>query len=53
MNTINAIWHKANRMPNNPTVEQRLHWHIEHEKHCTCRPLPEKLKAEARLLNLK
>jgi len=42
---LNAEWHKANRMPKNPTVQQRIRWHKAHEKHCACRPIPEKLLA--------
>jgi hypothetical protein len=42
---LNREWHKANRMPKNPTIEQRLHWHIEHANNCQCREMPEKLKA--------
>ncbi len=41
---INADWHKKNRMPRNATVEQRIKWHAEHNKHCGCRPgFPKKL----------
>jgi hypothetical protein len=43
---INAKWHLANRMPKNPTLEQRVKWHVAHEKNCNCRPMPEKLKTE-------
>lgn len=43
---INKEWHLSHRMPKNPTTEQRLDWHIEHEKNCSCRQMPEKLKAE-------
>ena len=46
MSIINKEWHAKNRMPANPTVDQRMTWHIEHAKHCTCRPIPEKLAAE-------
>ena len=46
MSTINKEWHKKNRMPANPSLDQRMAWHIEHAKHCPCRPLPEKLAAE-------
>jgi hypothetical protein len=42
---LNREWHEANRMPKNPTIEQRLHWHTEHAKNCQCREMPEKLKA--------
>ncbi len=41
---INKEWHERNKMPKNPTEEQRLKWHIEHEKNCQCRPMPAKLK---------
>jgi hypothetical protein len=44
MSTINKEWHLKNKMPKNPTTKQRLKWHIEHEKNCSCRPMPEKLK---------
>ncbi|HEY3449193.1 MAG TPA: hypothetical protein VGK67_22745 [Myxococcales bacterium] len=42
---INADWHRKNRMPKNPTTEQRVAWHLEHAKACSCRPIPEKLAA--------
>jgi len=43
---INEKWHRANRMPKNPSLEQRIKWHQEHAKYCTCRPIPEKLIIE-------
>jgi len=43
---LNKEWHLAHRMPKNPTLDQRIEWHIEHSKHCKCRPMPDKLKAE-------
>jgi hypothetical protein len=36
---INAEWHSKNKMPENPTLDQRVKWHIEHARHCSCRPL--------------
>jgi len=42
----NAAWHAKHRMPKNPTVEQRMKWHVTHAKHCGCRPIPPKLAAE-------
>ncbi len=44
--TINKKWHKENRMPNNPSLEDRVVWHLEHQKNCSCRPIPEELLAE-------
>lgn len=40
---LNAEWHNAHRMPKNPKEAERLAWHIEHAKHCACRPIPPKL----------
>jgi hypothetical protein len=28
-------------MPKNPTDDQRIQWHIEHAKNCSCRPIPQ------------
>ena len=42
---INAAWHEANPMPKNPTFEQRVAWHLAHQQHCSCRPIPPKLVA--------
>lgn len=36
-------WHLNNRMPKNLTLEQRIVWHREHAKHCSCRPMPENI----------
>lgn len=41
MATINREWHQLHKMPKNPTSEQRIAWHVEHAKHCRCRPIPE------------
>jgi hypothetical protein len=45
-NKINKAWHDKNKMPKNATLDQRIAWHTEHHKHCQCRDIPEKLKAE-------
>ena len=29
---INKDWHEKNRMPKNPTLEQRMEWHIAHAR---------------------
>ena len=42
---MNAEWHAAHPMPEDPTVEQRIRWHRAHQKHCACRPIPPKLLA--------
>lgn len=43
---LNKEWHLKNRMPKNPTTEERIKWHLEHQKNCTCFPFPKKLKEE-------
>lgn len=43
--TLNAAWHRAHRMPKNPTAAQRLAWHTGHARHCACRPTPKRLLA--------
>lgn len=53
MMKINAEWHKKNKMPKNPTIEQRIKWHLEHQKNCSCRPIPEKLLGEMKKRKLK
>lgn len=50
---LNKEWHLAHRMPKSPTMKQRIEWHIEHAKHCQCREIPAKLKAEMKKRNLK
>jgi hypothetical protein len=40
---MNAEWHEANPMPKNLTLEQRLRWHLAHQAHCGCRPIPKRL----------
>jgi hypothetical protein len=50
---INREWHLANLMPKNATIEQRIQWHLEHAKHCGCRDIPVKLKAEMKKRRIK
>ena len=47
MNTkINKEWHEQNRMPKNATIEQRIEWHLEHSKNCSCRKIEGKIAEE-------
>jgi len=50
---INAEWHMKNKMPKNPTLEQRIKWHLEHGRHCTCRPMPGKLRRQIKEMKKK
>jgi hypothetical protein len=48
---INKDWHLKNKMPKNPTPQERLKWHLEHSKNCRCRSLtPEYLKKLQKLV---
>jgi hypothetical protein len=42
--TINAEWHRNNRMPENATDQQRITWHLAHARECGCRPIPDSIK---------
>jgi len=33
---LNKEWYLTHPMPKNPTMEQRIAWHIEPAKHCAC-----------------
>jgi len=50
---LNAPWHKAHPMPKNPTIQQRIEWHLEHQKHCKCRTISGKLAEEMRKRGIK
>lgn len=49
---INAVWHTAHRMPKNPTLDQRIDWHVKHARNCSCRELTSKLKEEIKKRNI-
>ena len=50
---INQEWHEKNKMPKNATFEQRVKWHLEHLKNCSCREgLPKKLAEEMKRRNI-
>jgi hypothetical protein len=50
---INKDWHLEHTMPQNPTFEQRVQWHLEHQKNYACRPVPSKLREEMRKKRIK
>ncbi|MBK8090360.1 MAG: hypothetical protein IPK31_22090 [Chitinophagaceae bacterium] len=50
---LNKEWHLKNRMPEKATLEQRIAWHLEHAKNCSCREMSEKLKEEMRKRKIK
>jgi hypothetical protein len=50
---LNKEWHEAHLMPKNPSLQQRIEWHLEHAKNCGCREIPGKLKEEMKKLKIK
>jgi len=43
---MNAAWHKAHRMPARAALDDRVRWHVAHEKACDCREMPASIAAE-------
>lgn len=46
MSKINKPWHLKNRMPKNPSLDQRVTWHVDHARNCQCRKLEGKILEE-------
>ena len=41
---LNAQWHRDNPMPANPSMSQRVDWHLAHAKECGCRDIPKSIQ---------
>ncbi|MDF2188905.1 hypothetical protein [Paraflavitalea sp. CAU 1676] len=50
---MNKAWHEKHPMPKNAGFEQRVKWHLEHQQHCSCRPIPAKLAEEMKKKGIK
>lgn len=50
---INKEWHEKNKMPKNAKFEDRVKWHLSHQKNCNCRSIPENLLNEMRSKGIK
>ena len=50
---INKKWHELHPMPENPSLEERINWHIGHAKACKCREMPESIVKEIRKRKIK
>jgi len=50
---INREWHQGHPMPKNPSLEDRIHWHIEHARACKCREIPDSILKEIRRRKIK
>ncbi len=53
MGKINKEWHLAHKMPKNPTLDQRVAWHLEHARNCQCWALEGKILEEIQRRGLK
>lgn len=40
MSKVNENWHKNNPIPQKVTINQRIQWHVDHQRECGCRPIP-------------
>ena len=47
---LNKEWHRLNRMPPQATRDQRIKWHAEHAAKCSCREIPESIRADVEKL---
>jgi len=46
MGKMNKQWHAKNRMPKNPTLDQRIEWHLDHSRNCARRDAPQEIALE-------
>jgi hypothetical protein len=54
MGKINKAWHEKHPMPKNPTLDQRVEWHLEHRLACGCRSdLPDSIRKELKRRKIK
>jgi hypothetical protein len=53
MGKINAKWHQAHPMPKNPTLDQRIEWHLAHARACGCRAISGTLLDEMKRRGIK
>lgn len=40
MGRINKEWHTMHKMPEKASDQQRIDWHLEHSRNCSCAPIP-------------
>ncbi len=41
---LNRDWHLKHKMPEKATMAERIAWHLEHQKNCQCRAMPDDVK---------
>ncbi|SFC15597.1 hypothetical protein SAMN04488059_102318 [Devosia psychrophila] len=44
--SINREWHATHKLARDASIEERLHWHIQHSVNCGCREIPTSIKRE-------
>ncbi len=49
---LNKEWHLKHKMPENPSLKQRMEWHLAHSKNCQCRPIPASLLVQIKKAGL-
>ncbi len=47
---VNVKWHAAHPLPESPSMEERVRWHYEHVEACGCRPIPESIADDIRMM---
>ena len=50
---INKEWHLKKKMVKNAKFDDRVKWHLEHKKNCSCMPIPRKLLEEMKEKGIK
>jgi hypothetical protein len=40
---MNKEWHAKNKMPERATLQERIEWHVRHQRFCACRAMPKSL----------
>ncbi|RZA24661.1 MAG: hypothetical protein EOP02_13245 [Proteobacteria bacterium] len=44
--SINREWHALHKLAPDASIEERLHWHLQHAANCRCRDIPASIKRE-------
>ena len=44
MKKMNATWHKQNVLLEKAPMRERVIWHLAHQRHCGCRPIPKSVQ---------
>jgi hypothetical protein len=50
---VNVAWHEKHPMPKNPSLDQRVKWHLAHAAACACREIPKTVLRELQIRGTK